>query len=416
MDFNRYQRQTILKDFGAEAQQKLKDASVLVVGAGGLGIPALLYLNAMGVGNIGIVEQDMVEITNLQRQVMYTEGDLGRPKIEVVAEQLKAQNSSTHLTIFNTFLSRHNALEIIAQFDIVIDGSDNFPTRYLINDACVILKKPFVSGAIQGFEGQLSVFNYQGGPTYRCLFPNMPSQEEIPNCNENGVLGVIPGIIGNLQALEAVKAITGLGKILKGKLLLFNGLQQSYKTIHFSLNPQNTAIKKLLESYGEGEEACEIGKSISVEELEKALKGQEYVQIIDVRSEKEFEHFSLPQMKAINIPLNELKGRTNELDVQNPIYLLCQSGKRSGMALRILEELNPKLELYNIVGGVDRVLALASPVRTLPTGKDRPVRTAWADRKILMVHGPLFDHPPFGVIYTVHYYKGIGVYLFQFRI
>ncbi len=379
MDFNRYQRQTVLKDFGAEAQQKLKDASVLVVGAGGLGIPALLYLNAMGVGNIGIVEQDMVEITNLQRQVMYTEGDLGRPKIEVVAEQLKAQNSSTHLTIFNTFLSRHNALEIIAQFDIVIDGSDNFPTRYLINDACVILKKPFVSGAIQGFEGQLSVFNYQGGPTYRCLFPNMPSQEEIPNCNENGVLGVIPGIIGNLQALEAVKAITGLGKILKGKLLLFNGLQQSYKTIHFSLNPQNTAIKKLLESYGEGEEACEIGKSISVEELEKALKGQEYVQIIDVRSEKEFEHFSLPQMKAINIPLNELKGRTNELDVQNPIYLLCQSGKRSGMALRILEELNPKLELYNIVGGVDRVLALASPVRTLPTGKDRPVRTARAD-------------------------------------
>src|SRR5690606_16725356 len=267
-----------------------------------------------------------------------------------------------HLTIFDTFLSRHNALEIIAQFDIVIDGSDNFPTRYLINDACVILKKPFVSGAIQGFEGQLSVFNYQGGPTYRCLFPNMPNQEEIPNCNENGVLGVIPGIIGNLQALEAVKAITGLGKILKGKLLLFNGLQQSYKTIHFSLNPQNTAIKKLLESYGEGEEACEIGKSISVEELEKALKGQEYVQIIDVRSEKEFEHFFLPQMKAINIPLNELKGRTNELDAQNPIYLLCQSGKRSGMALRILEDLNPKLELYNIVGGVDRFLALASPV------------------------------------------------------
>jgi adenylyltransferase/sulfurtransferase len=357
MDFNRYQRQTVLKDFGAEAQQKLKNSSVLVVGAGGLGIPALLYLNAMGVGKIGIVEQDMVEITNLQRQVLYSEKDLGRSKIEVVAERLKAQNSNTHLNIFDTFLTRHNALEIIAQFDIVIDGSDNFPTRYLINDACVILKKPFVSGAVQGFEGQLSVFNYQGGPTYRCLFPNMPGLEEIPNCNENGVLGIIPGIIGNLQALEAVKAIAGLGEVLKGKLLLFNGLHQSYKTINFNINPKNTAIIKLMESYGEGEKVCETGRNISVEELEKVLKGQEHVQIIDVRSEEEFKHFSLPQMKAVNIPLNELEDRSDELDFQSPIYLLCQSGKRSDMALRILEKANPKLELYNIKGGVDRYLA-----------------------------------------------------------
>lgn len=358
MDFNRYQRQTVLKDFGAEAQQKLKNSSVLVVGAGGLGIPALLYLNAMGVGKIGIVEQDMVEITNLQRQVLYSEKDLGRSKIEVVAERLKAQNLNTHLNIFDTFLTRHNALEIIAQFDIVIDGSDNFPTRYLINDACVILKKPFVSGAVQGFEGQLSVFNYQGGPTYRCLFPNMPGLEEIPNCNENGVLGIIPGIIGNLQALEAVKAIAGLGEVLKGKLLLFNGLHQSYKTINFNINPKNTVIKKLMESYGEGEKVCETGRNISVEELEKVLKGQEHVQIIDVRSEEEFKHFSLPQMKAVNIPLNELEDRSDELDFHSPIYLLCQSGKRSDMALRILEKANPKLELYNIKGGVDRYLAL----------------------------------------------------------
>ena len=305
MDFNRYQRQTVLKEFGPEAQQKLKNSSVLVVGAGGLGIPALLYLNAMGVGNIGIVEQDIVEITNLQRQVLYTEVDLGKPKIQVVLERLKLQNSSTSFKTFDTFLTRHNALEIIAQFDIVVDGSDNFPTRYLINDACVILKKPFVSGAIQGFEGQLSVFNYQGGPTYRCLFPNMPTQEEIPNCNENGVLGIIPGIIGNLQALEAVKAITGTGDVLKGKLLLFNGLHQSYQTINFNIQPKNTAIKKLLKSYGS--EVCEIPQNISVEEFEKKLKGQEHVQIIDVRTK---------------------------------------------------EELNPELELYNIVGGVDRFLAL----------------------------------------------------------
>ena len=356
MDFNRYQRQTVLKEFGPEAQQKLKNSSVLVVGAGGLGIPALLYLNAMGVGNIGIVEQDIVEITNLQRQVLYTEVDLGKPKIQVVLERLKLQNSSTSFKTFDTFLTRHNALEIIAQFDIVVDGSDNFPTRYLINDACVILKKPFVSGAIQGFEGQLSVFNYQGGPTYRCLFPNMPTQEEIPNCNENGVLGIIPGIIGNLQALEAVKAITGTGDVLKGKLLLFNGLHQSYQTINFNIQPKNTAIKKLLKSYGS--EVCEIPQNISVEEFEKKLKGQEHVQIIDVRTKEEFENFSLPQMKALNIPVNELKGRIDELNSQSPIYLLCQSGTRSDMAVRMLEELNPELELYNIVGGVDRFLAL----------------------------------------------------------
>ena len=356
MDINRYQRQTILREFGPEAQQKLKDSSVLVVGAGGLGIPALLYLNAMGVGTIGIVEQDIVEITNLQRQVLYTEGDLGKPKIEVVLERLKRQNSSTNFKPFDTFLTRHNALEIIAQFDIVVDGSDNFPTRYLINDACVILKKPFVSGAIQGFEGQLSVFNYQGGPTYRCLFPNMPSAEEIPNCNENGVLGVIPGIIGNLQALEVVKAVSGIGDVLNGKLLLFNGLNQSYQTINFNPQPQNTAIKKLLKSYGS--EACEIHQNISVEELEKILKDQKHVQIIDVRTKKEFENFPLPQAKALNIPLNELKGRIKELNSQSPIYLLCQSGTRSDMAVRMLEELNPKLELYNIVGGVDRFLAL----------------------------------------------------------
>ena len=356
MDFNRYQRQTVLKEFGPEAQQKLKDSSVLVVGAGGLGIPALLYLNAMGVGNIGIVEQDIVEITNLQRQVLYTEADLGKPKIQVVLERLKLQNSSTNFKTFDTFLTRHNALEIIAQFDIVVDGSDNFPTRYLINDACVILKKPFVSGAIQGFEGQLSVFNYQGGPTYRCLFPNMPTQEEIPNCNENGVLGIIPGIIGNLQALEAVKAITGTGDVLNGKLLLFNGLHQSYQTINFNIQPKNTAIKKLLKSYGS--EVCEIHQNISVEELEKKLKDQKHVQIIDVRTKEEFENFSLPQMKALNIPVNELKGRIDELNSQSPIYLLCQSGTRSDMAVRMLEELNPELELYNIVGGVDRFLTL----------------------------------------------------------
>ena len=356
MNTNRYQRQTILKDFGPEAQQKLKGASILVVGAGGLGIPVLQYLNAMGVGTIGVVEQDVIEITNLQRQVLYTEKDLGRSKIEVVLERLSSQNSDTQIRTFDTFLTRHNALEIISEFDVIVDGSDNFPTRYLINDACVILKKPFVSGAIQGFEGQLSVFNYQGGPTYRCLFPKMPTQEEIPNCNENGVLGVIPGIIGNLQALEAVKIVTGIGEAINGKLLLFNGLNQSYQTITFSLQPENLLLKKLQKSYGA--EPCEATIGIRVEEIEEKLNAGIALQIIDVRTVVEFENFSLPQVKAVNIPLDELKGRTKELDFQRPIYLLCQSGKRSEMAVRILEELNSKIELYNIIGGVDKFLAL----------------------------------------------------------
>lgn len=354
MNFNRYQRQTILKDFGPEAQQKLKDARILVVGAGGLGIPALQYLNAMGVGSIGIVEQDIVEITNLQRQVLYTEKDLGRSKIEVVLERLRLQNSNTQFKPFDTFLTRHNALEIITQFDVVIDGSDNFPTRYLINDACVILKKPFVSGAIQGFEGQLSVFNYHGGPTYRCLFPNMPTIAEIPNCNENGVLGVIPGIIGNLQALEAVKTITGIGKILNGKLLLFNGLSQSYQTITFTLTPKNLLLEKLQKSYGS--EGCDLYIGISATEIDKQLNAGNSLQIVDVRTKEEFENFSLPQIKALNIPLDELKGRIKELDFQKPIYLLCQSGKRSGMAARMLAVIDNTLELYNILGGVDRFI------------------------------------------------------------
>ncbi|MCM4152453.1 sulfurtransferase [Arenibacter sp. N53] len=355
MNFKRYQRQTILKDFGAEAQHKLKDSSILVIGAGGLGIPALLYLNAMGVGTIGIVEQDIIEITNLQRQVLYTEKDLGRSKIEVVLERLRAQNSNTQFKTFDTFLTRHNALEIISQFDVIVDGSDNFPTRYLINDACVILKKPFVSGAIQGFEGQLSVFNYQGGPTYRCLFPNMPTQKEIPNCNENGVLGVIPGIVGNLQALEAVKIVAGIGEILNGKLLLFNGLNQSYQTITFSLQPGNLMLQELQKSYGA--ELCEATAGISVEEIAEKIKAGKALQIIDVRTVTEFESLSLPQVKAVNIPLDELKGRIQELDLQIPIYLLCQSGKRSAMAMGMLEEINNQLELYNIIGGVDRFLA-----------------------------------------------------------
>jgi len=353
---DRYQRQTVLKEFGPEAQQKLKAASVLVVGAGGLGIPVLQYLNAMGVGTLGIVEQDTIEITNLQRQVLYTENDLGKPKLEVVLQRLQSQNSGTRFKVFDSFLSRQNALDIISEFDVVVDGSDNFPTRYLINDSCVILKKPFVSGAIQGFEGQLSVFNHQDGPTYRCLFPNMPGEAEIPNCNENGVLGVVPGIIGNLQALEVIKVITGIGEALSGKLLLFNGLLQSFQTISFNRCPENTAITKLQESYGM--EPCSAYNTVNIEDIEKLSKEGVVIQLIDVRTEEEYANYSLPHIKSKNIPLDELISRTQELDRNSPIYFICQSGKRSAIAVKQLEELKLGPTLYHIEGGINRFLML----------------------------------------------------------
>ncbi|PCJ97113.1 MAG: sulfurtransferase [Flavobacteriaceae bacterium] len=353
MKSTRYIRQTNLKEFGPEAQQKLANASVLVIGLGGLGIPVLQYLNAMGVGTLGLVEQDTIELTNLQRQVLYAENDIGRQKLEVTLEKLQAQNSETQFKTFDTFLTKENALEIIAGFDIVVDASDNFPTRYLVNDACVILKKPFVYGALHSFEGQVSVFNYKGGPTYRCLFPKMPSSTEIPNCNDNGVLGVIPGIIGNLQALEVVKIITSIGEVLTGKLLLYSGLNQFLQKINFTLIPENHNIVKLQEDYGMN--GCVANFDISVEALQELISIQKHPQIIDVRTTSEYASYHLPE--SINIPLNELEERTTEIDTKTPIYVVCQSGKRSQIAIAQLQE-SIAGTFYNVAGGINKFLEI----------------------------------------------------------
>ncbi|MDX1471813.1 MAG: HesA/MoeB/ThiF family protein [Flavobacteriaceae bacterium] len=221
MSQNRYLRQTSLVGFGPDSQEKLGEAKVLVVGAGGLGIPVLQYLTAMGIGTVGIVENDTIDLTNLQRQVLYSEKDVNHPKIQVASERLNALNSDINIKLHPCFLTAENSLDIISEYDVVVDASDNFPTRYLINDSCVILKKPFVYGALHGFEGQVSVFNYKAGPTYRCLFPNKPSSDEIPNCDVNGVLGIIPSIIGSLQCLETIKIITGIGKVALGELVIW---------------------------------------------------------------------------------------------------------------------------------------------------------------------------------------------------
>ncbi|MEX0273905.1 MAG: ThiF family adenylyltransferase, partial [Flavobacteriaceae bacterium] len=322
----RYRRQIQLKEFGLEGQRKLAESKVLVIGAGGLGIPVAQYLNAMGVGTLGIVDGDTVSVTNLHRQVLFHENDTGRLKVEVLAERLSEQNSDTDIQTYSTFLDVDNALGMVDRYDLVVDASDNFPTRYLVNDACVILDKPFVSGALHGFEGQVSVFNYQKGPTYRCLFPKMPSPGEVPDCNTHGVLGILPGIIGSLQALEAVKVLTGTGEPLSGSLLLYDGRSQQSQKIKFPAQPDNFGIIALQDSYGWGH-PCESVPSITVDELKGLLAGKGQPQLVDVRTPVEFVEFHLPN--ALNLPLDTLDAQIRQIDAHRPVYLICQSGMRS---------------------------------------------------------------------------------------
>ena len=338
MNPDRYIRQTTLPSFGMESQLKLSKAKVLVVGAGGLGIPVLQYLNAMGVGTLGIVENDRIDISNLQRQTWYAETDLGKPKIEIISLKLKSQNSETQILPFPELFNKNNAENIAKEFDIIVDCSDNFDTRYLINDVCVIQNKAFVYGALHAFEGQVSVFNYQNGPTYRCLFPNQPKLSEIPDCNINGVLGIIPGIIGNFQALETVKLITGIGDVLSGTLMIYDGLLQSIQKIKFKPNPENLNITTLAHSYHNANEAVDL----------EALLYSEM--IIDVRSKAEFDAEHLPN--SLNIPLENLANATSEIDKNSKILLVCQSGVRSLKALDTLENLGFK-EVQNFPGGIN---------------------------------------------------------------
>ncbi len=349
MHFERYIRQTSLAEFGSDAQSKLQKAKVLVIGAGGLGIPVLQYLNAMGIGTLGIVEHDTVDITNLHRQVLYDEKDVGKSKIQAVSNKLAQQNSATKIALFDTFLTPENALDIIAHFDLVLDCSDNFPTRYLVNDACVILNKPFVYGALHGFEGQVSVFNFNGGPTYRCLFPDMPDPSQIPDCNTNGVLGIIPGIVGNFQALEAVKVITEIGEVLSGSLLIYNGLFQNIYKVKFPLVPENLHIKNLQKKYAF--EICASHQKLTVEDFIRLLETNKSIQLIDVRTPEEYMQFHLD--KSQNIPLAVFESRLEEIKLSEPVCLVCQSGIRSMKALIILKNQYPSTKVYNLEGGLN---------------------------------------------------------------
>ncbi|MFT6796119.1 MAG: molybdopterin/thiamine biosynthesis adenylyltransferase/rhodanese-related sulfurtransferase [Maribacter sp.] len=348
MNPKRYIRQTILKEFGPDGQRKLADAKVLVVGAGGLGVPVLIYLNAMGVGTLGIVDADVVSISNLHRQVLYTEAMVGLLKVQAATEQLQKQNPETQINAYPTFLDVSNALKIIGNYDLVVDATDNFPIRYLINDACVILNTPFVYGALHGFEGQVSVFNYQNGPTYRCLFATMPKADAIPNCNENGVLGILPGIVGNLQALEVVKVICGLGEVLSGTLLLYDALTQRMQRMTFPQQSKNLSIHSLADSY-DFELPAKSTSGISI----RNMLSDGLIEVVDVRTLQEFDNEHLEGAK--HIPLDQLEQRSHEIDLNKPVYLICQVGIRSQKAIYLLQQKFPQQEFINVDGGMNKI-------------------------------------------------------------
>ncbi|WP_186757629.1 HesA/MoeB/ThiF family protein [Echinicola salinicaeni] len=354
MSASRYQKHIKLKGFGKVAQDKLSKAKVLIIGAGGLGTPAAQYLNAVGVGTIAIMDQDLIEESNLARQTLFCPKDIGKAKTDALISWLHLQNPETKLINLKEFISPENALKTIARFDLVVDASDNFGTRYLVNDACVILDKPFIYGAIHDFEGQVSVLNHQDGPTYRCLFPESSQNQIIPNCDENGVLGVLPGLIGTYQALEAIKVIAGIGEPLVGKLLIVDTLGQSHLKIGVPCIAKNKAIDKLKTDYGQDVCATNMGYfELSPEDLLEKINARTSFQLIDVRSNAEFEQDCLEQ--AINIPLQEINKKTEELRPEKEFIIICQSGKRSQQAALMLKELFPTANIFNVQGGMNAV-------------------------------------------------------------
>ena len=342
MNNSRYNRQLRLSGFGKEAQEKLGAARVLVVGLGGLGVPVVQYLNAMGVGTLGLVDHDLVEITNLHRQVLYTESDLGKLKVDAAAALLKKQNSLTTIHTFPEYLDYKKALTLFKDYDVVVDASDNFETRYAINDASVQLEKPVVYGALHGFEGQITVFNYRGGPTYRCLFPEPPAPDQIPDCNTHGVLGVLPGIVGTLQALETVKICTGTGEVSSGRMVLFNGLNMEFYDFGFRRNPSSQSV--------EGRKAQR--ETISFTQFKDAIE-KEKLQLIDVRSPEEFKDYHL--QGSVNIPLDALEEKQEKINFHKPVYLICESGTRSAVAQARLAALRPESRIIDVLGGVSKM-------------------------------------------------------------
>lgn len=340
---SRYQRHLILPGFGESAQEKLKAASILVIGAGGLGCPALLYLAASGFGRIGIIDDDIVSESNLHRQILFSSEDIGQYKATVAKDKLRKTNPFIQIDTFTENLGIHNAISILKNYDMVMDGTDNFTTRYLVNDACIILNKPLISGSIFTFEGQVSVFNYQDGPTYRCLFPEAPSAEEMPNCAEIGVLGVLPGVVGTIMATEAIKIATGIGEVLSGKLLVYNALTMDFHRLDF----QSVAENKLITSLTEKNINCSVTSELTSFQLKQKLALDENLHLIDVREEDEHAIFNIG---GENLPLSKLKSLAHRIPKDRIVVFYCKSGLRSKKAVELLE--NEFTNLYNLKNGL----------------------------------------------------------------
>ncbi len=360
----RYSRHLILPEVGLAGQKKICRASVLCIGAGGLGSPIAMYLAAAGVGKIGIVDFDVVDFSNLQRQIIHGTEDVGRPKAESARDSIKSINPTCEVVIHNTRLSSENALEIIANYDIVVDGTDNFPTRYLTNDACVLLKKPNVYGSIFRFDGQASVFApHLGGPCYRCLYPEPPPPGMVPSCAEGGVLGVLPGIVGCIQAAEILKLIIGKGTTLVGRLLTFDALKMKFHELKLRRDPEcpvcgdHPTIKELIDY----EVFCGIPvdptirasnpDEVSVQEMKKAYDDPKLgIKLLDIREPFEYE---IAHIKGVPLmPMNELASRFTDLDPNSSLYLICKTGSRTLKAVEFLKERGYKYA-KSVKGGID---------------------------------------------------------------
>ncbi len=355
----RYSRHLILPDVGVEGQRKLKAARVLLVGAGGLGSPAALYLAAAGVGTLGLVDFDVVDKTNLQRQIIHGTSTVGRPKLESATERIRDLNPNVQVEPFETRLTSENALDIIRDFDIVADGTDNFPTRYLVNDGCVLLGKPNVYGSIFRFEGQASVFYAKQGPCYRCLYSEPPPPGLVPSCAEGGVLGVLPGIIGSIQAMETIKLILGAGQPLIGRLVLFDALKLQFRELKLEKDPDcpvcgaHPTVTGLIdyEAFcGIGAEPAYDGAEIGANELKQELDAGKPIVIVDVREPHEYEIAHIDG--AVLVPLGELPQRLHELDDHAEIVTHCHHGARSLKALEILKAAGFS-KVRSLRGGID---------------------------------------------------------------
>lgn len=373
-EYRRYSRHILLDEVGESGQLALKNARVLVVGAGGLGCPALLYLAAAGVGTIGIIDGDIIHESNLQRQIIYISSDIGKHKASTAGYRLGKQNKLINYEVFDTPLTTNNVPKIILNYDIVIDGTDSFAARYLINDACVLWNKPFVHGSLLKFEGQVAVFNHlmnnttqERSATYRCIFPTPPLSGSVPNCSEIGVLGILPGIIGMLQATEVIKIILGIGEPLADTLLLINALTMSFDKIEITRNEQNwetmprteTEFAAMDYNFFCGEIDEKNSKEITSDELLNLLKNNEELQLIDIRNADEqpsLETFLPPATIPRSIPFIRLKDSVDSINRTVRTVIICQSGSRSRIAVEQLQNEHGYTNLYSLNGGVLELL------------------------------------------------------------